>query len=44
MFGDIILWLKTFFSQQTCIHDYKPVYRRDTGGGFDICRKCKKIQ
>ena len=44
MFGDIILWIKLFFKQQTCIHDYKWVNRRDNGADFQVCKKCDKIK
>ena len=44
MIGDIILWWKKFIKQQTCIHKYKDVYRKDTGGTFELCTKCDKIK
>lgn len=44
MFGDIILWFKEFIKQQTCIHTYTTVNRRDTGGSFEVCKKCDKIK
>lgn len=43
MFGDIVLWFKEFFKQQTCVHHYEIVYRKDTGGDFLLCSKCNKI-
>ena len=44
MIEDIILWLKKTFKQQTCIHKYKDIHRKDTGGSVVICEKCNKIQ
>jgi hypothetical protein len=44
MIGDIILWCKTFIKQQTCIHKYKYINRKDTGGSFELCTKCDKIK
>jgi hypothetical protein len=44
MIGDIILWCKKFIKQQTCIHRYKYIYRKDTGGSFELCIKCDKIE
>lgn len=44
MLGDFIIWLKKSIQQQTCIHDYKTVHRRDLGGGsFEKCKKCGRI-
>ena len=43
MFGDIVLWLTKFIKQQTCVHTYEYVYRKDTGGSFELCGKCEKI-
>lgn len=43
MIGDIILWFKTFIKQQTCLHKYKVVYRRDNGSNFLLCEKCERI-
>lgn len=45
MIGDIILWIKQFIKQQTCIHDYKPnrivnIMNRP----FDECIKCDKLK
>ena len=44
MIGDLILWIKRVFKQQTCIHDYKWINRKDTGGSFENCAKCDKIR
>jgi len=44
MIGDIVLWCKKFIKQQTCIHKYKNVNRKDTGGSFELCTKCDKIK
>jgi hypothetical protein len=44
MIGDIILWCKTFIKQNFCIHKYKNIYRKDTGGSFELCTKCDKIK
>jgi hypothetical protein len=44
MIGDIILWCKIFIKQQTCIHNYKYVNRKDNGGSFELCEKCDKIK
>jgi hypothetical protein len=43
MIGDIVLWIKRVWKQQTCIHTYEIVNRKDTGGSFDLCSKCDKI-
>ena len=43
MIGDIILWIKEFVKQQTCIHNYITINRKDTGGSFELCSKCDKI-
>ena len=43
MIGNIILWIRLTWKQQTCIHTYKPVVRKDTGGSFDMCTKCEYI-
>jgi len=43
MIGDIVLWIKKFWKQQTCIHDYRIIIRKDTGGDFHSCFKCDKI-
>lgn len=46
MVGDIILWIKQFIKQQTCIHNYKPnrISLILKGHGFDECTKCGKIK
>ena len=44
MIGDLILWIKRVWKQQTCIHDYKWIHRKDTGGSFEQCSKCEKIR
>lgn len=44
MIGDIILSLKKWLKQQTCLHNYKWVYRRDNGGSFEECTKCERIR
>lgn len=44
MFGNLILWIKRVFKQQTCIHKYKSVYRKDYGSSFDLCEKCDLIK
>ena len=44
MLGDILLWIKNFFKQQTCIHKYKWINRKDNGGSFEECIKCEKIK
>lgn len=44
MIGDIYLWIKEFIKQQTCIHDYKTIYRKDNGDSFELCKKCDKIK
>jgi hypothetical protein len=42
MLGDIILYVKEFIKQQTCIHKYINVHRKDTGGSFEMCINCEK--
>jgi len=44
MIGDLILWIKRMWKQQTCIHTYKWINRKDTGGSFENCTKCDKIR
>jgi hypothetical protein len=44
MIGDLILWIKRVWKQQTCIHNYTIVNRKDTGGSFENCLKCNKIK
>ena len=44
MIGDLILWLKRVWKQQTCVHEYKSVYRKDTGGSYEVCAKCDKLR
>lgn len=44
MIGDFIIWIKLVWNKQTCIHDYKYVYRQDTGGDFQKCKKCGKLK
>ena len=44
MIGDLVLFLKLFFKQQTCIHNYLYVNRKDNGGSFQNCSKCDKIK
>jgi len=41
MFGDIVLFIKKVFKQQTCIHDYKVVNRFDTGGSMSVVKNVK---
>lgn len=43
MIGDLILWFKKVWKQQTCIHYYKIVNRKDNGGSFYECTKCEKL-
>lgn len=44
MIGDLILWIRIVFKQQTCIHNYKTIIRKDTWGDFKGCIKCDKIK
>ena len=44
MIGDLILWIKRVWKQQTCIHTYKWVNRKDNGDSFEDCSKCDKIR
>jgi hypothetical protein len=45
MFGDLILYLKKVLKQQSCIHNYKIVFRKDfQGGSFFECTKCEKLK
>ena len=44
MVGDLVLWIKKFWKQQTCIHNYKWINRKDNGGSFENCLKCDKIK
>lgn len=45
MIGDIILWFKKLIKQQTCIHKYLWINRKDySGGSFELCTKCDKIK
>jgi hypothetical protein len=44
MIGDLILWLKSAWKEQTCIHKYEWIYRHDTGGSFEMCAKCERIR
>lgn len=43
MIGNIILWIKSLIKQQTCLHDYQTINRKDTGGSFEYCGKCGLI-
>ncbi len=44
MIGDLILWIKKVWKQQTCVHDYKIHYDKTGLGRFDHyeCDKCDK--
>ncbi len=44
MIGDLILWMKKVWKQQTCVHDYKIHYDKTGLGRFDHyeCDKCDK--
>lgn len=45
MIGDLILWIQKVWKQQTCIHKYIIVNRKDfEGGTFENCTKCDKIK
>jgi hypothetical protein len=44
MIGNFILWLFKFIKQQTCIHEYKYIYRKDNGNTFQECIKCELIR
>ena len=44
MIGKLIIWIKTKWNQQTCIHTYKSIYRKDNGDSFDKCCKCELIK
>jgi len=44
MVGDVILWCRAFIKQQTCIHRYNWINRKDNGGSFELCIKCDKIK
>lgn len=44
MIGDFILWLKVFIKQQTCIHDYRIINRKDNGSDYYECNKCERIK
>ena len=44
MIGNIILAIKKFWKQQTCMHKYKWVYRRDNGDSFETCSKCEILK
>lgn len=44
MIGDIILYLKRVWKEQTCIHHYKSVVRKDNFGIFFHCQKCDKTK
>ena len=43
MIWNLILYIKKVYKQNTCIHDYKIVIRKDTGGSFDKCEKCGRL-
>ena len=43
MIGDLILWVKRVWKQQTCVHTYKTIIRKDNGNTFENCCKCDKI-
>lgn len=44
MIGDLILWIKKVWKQETCVHDYKFEFDRTGLGKFDHheCNKCGK--
>lgn len=42
MVGDFILWVRGFFKQTFCVHEYE--YKEILGGGFFRCRKCGRIR
>lgn len=44
MIGNLILWLKKVLKQQTCIHKYEWIIRKDNGNSFENCCKCDKIK
>lgn len=46
MIGDLILWIKKVFKQQTCMHDYRHVNAswRANCSDFEECVKCDKIK
>lgn len=44
MLGNLILYLKKFLKQQTCIHEYKSTYRLDNGNSFWVCEKCERLK
>ena len=47
MIGDLILWIKKVWKQQTCLHSYRLIPDKTGGlGGYDLykCEKCVKIK
>lgn len=44
MIGDLLILLKEWFKEQSCLHIYKGVYRKDNGGSFEQCIKCNRIK
>jgi hypothetical protein len=45
MFGDFILWFRQFFKEQTCLHNYQDIFRKDIQGGtFEKCIKCGRLK
>ena len=44
MIGDLVLWIKQTWKQQTCIHDYRVVNRLDNGGSYEVCNKCEHLR
>jgi len=45
MFGNLVLWIKKVWQQQTCVHDYKEVHASwRTNGSCPDFKKCKKCE
>lgn len=44
MIGDLILWIKQFFKETFCIHDYKNHYIHQIGTSYEKCTKCGRIK
>ena len=42
--GDLILWIKTWFKENFCIHDYKAKEMGIFGEIVYICKKCGRIK
>lgn len=44
MLGNLILWMREVWKQQTCVHTYEWIYRKDNGNSFENCSKCDLVK